>query len=56
MNINIDIYKADYENNNFSIYISENNSSGADYQDLTLEEIGEFVNDYIASNKEYYNQ
>lgn len=59
MNINIEIYRADYDKNSFDIYISED-GSGADYKNVTLEEIGEYVNDYIASGKEYvdlnYNQ
>ena len=59
MNINIEIYRTDYDNNSFDIYISEG-CSGADYKDVTLEEIGEYVNDYIASGEEYvdlnYNQ
>ena len=59
MNIELDIikqYDGDLNKTTFDVYVSENNSSGADYKGLTLEEIGEIVIDHIANSMDYIEE
>ena len=59
MNIELDIikqYDGDLNKTTFDVYVSENNSSGADYKGLTLEEIGEIVVDHIANSMDYIEE
>ena len=59
MNIELDIikqYDGDLDRTTFDVYVSENNSSGADYKGLTLKEIGEIVIDHIANNMDYIEE
>ena len=59
MNIELDIvkqYDGDLDKTTFDVYVSENNSSGAHYTDLTLEEIGEIVVDHISNSMDYIEE
>lgn len=55
MNIELDIqtrYDGDLNKTIFDLYVSENNSSGAHYENISLEDIGEIVIDHIANSLE----
>ena len=53
MNLELNIrtrYDGDLDKTIFDLYMSENNSSGVHYENLSLKDIGEIVVDHISNS------